>query len=395
MRFSTNIKYYFIADIISLLGSNLALIALDWFILEKTGFNENVGIFMSLGMVAGLIAAPFGGIITDQLCRKTTIINLNYFRAFSILCILLVLVYREFNIYCVYFLAIINGIGFNIYLPASRALLQEIIQHKEFTKWNSLIEIGIHITMVAAGAITGILYKTCGIYFILFLDALSFVVSNFFMSQIRYEHTIKTSTDNVLSKLYDVSIYIKNNKSLSVFILVMLTPHVATITLSIVLPGYVLNHLNSNSGTYGLLNMFLSIGAIIGAIIMSRLHRKHVKNHHIRFMFIASLLSLLITIFTWSIPMAYVTILIFGLSNSSIKIIAHSTIMRLTDKAFMGRIVSIKNSISTVLQMISAYTIGLVMDKYGDISGYFSLLVIMTVSFLAYLYFNKYFKRLL
>ena len=396
MHISRNIKNYFIADIISLLGCNLSLISINWFILEETGLNENVGIFTFLGVIGGLLTAPFGGIITDYFSRKKILIYSNFIRATAISIIVVLLLSEKFQIYYVYLLAIINGIGFNIYLPSSRALVQEIVNKKDLIKWNSVIEMTIHLSMIAAGAITGIIYKTCGIYFILIMNSITFLMSNLFLYKISHKHTARTQTQKTLfAKFYQGANYLLSNRSFLIFILIMLLPHVATIMLNIVLPGYVLHHLNSNSVTYGIINMCVSIGSITGAFFMHYMNRDILHRHHIGILLFVSIVALIILMVTPLIMIAYIAILFFGLCNSALKIILHSTIMKITHQDYMGRVISIKNLISTLFQMTSAYSIGIIMDKYGDIWGYLSLLIVMLTSLCSYLYFFKNFKKIL
>ena len=141
--------------------------------------------------------------------------------------------------------------------------------------------------------------------------------------------------------------------------------------------------------------MCVSIGAITGAFFMHYMNRDILHRHHIGILLFVSIVALIILMVTPLIMIAYIAILFFGLCNSALKIILHSTIMKITHKDYMGRVISIKNLISTLFQMTSAYSIGIIMDKYGDIWGYLSLLIVMLTSLCSYLYFFKNFKKIL
>ena len=162
MREKKNIGNYFAADIITQLGSNIAFISLHWYILEKTDSNEKVGIAVLLSVIAGLVTCPFAGILADICSRKSILIYSNYIRAFFISIATFVLYSNDFHIYYLYSLFIIAGIGFNIYIPASKAFLQEIISENEIVKYSGFLEINVQVSLLVAGALSGIIYKIFG-----------------------------------------------------------------------------------------------------------------------------------------------------------------------------------------------------------------------------------------
>ena len=65
MKSNPKIANYFVADIISQIGSNIPFLSLNWYILETTKSNAKIGIAVFLGVVAGLLTCPLGGVISD------------------------------------------------------------------------------------------------------------------------------------------------------------------------------------------------------------------------------------------------------------------------------------------------------------------------------------------
>ena len=391
-----HIGNYFAADIISQLGSNIAFIALHWYIIEQTDSNEKVGIASMIGVIAGLLTCLMAGILADIFSRKSIIIYSNYIRAVSVAFALFLLYTNSFHPYFVYLLFIIAGVGFNIYIPASKAFLQEIITDDEAVKYSGYLELNVQISILVAGALSGILYKMFGIYLILGLDIATFIIASFVLYPIQCpKQKNKKKYDSIWNELKGGIDYFSKEKIIFYFMMIMLLPHIATIAQNIVLPGYVMHYLQSDSITYGMMSMMYGIGAtIISAIFIFR--SSHSFNRHLLYgSFILSIAAIFVLIMTKSVTFSLIGIFFFGFANSSIKIALISTMMKVVDGRFMGRIVSIKNFAITLLQMISAYNIGYFMDRNGDITGFIFLEGIMILSFILYLAFSDRFDKLL
>jgi MFS family permease len=395
MTSGKDIRYYFTADIISQLGSNISLLSLNWFLLEKTGSNEQVAILVLLSVLGSLCTCPFAGIIADRFNRKSILIYSNFIRGFSILTVAILLYSQNFSIYYLYILSVINGVGFNIYLPASKAFVQEITSREVLVRSNGFIEINVQISMLIAGALSGVIYEAFGMYTILVVDSITFLIANLFLLNIKYNRAPVTHIyENFLTEFKNGIIYLAKTPALSLFVFILLMPHVATISQSVVTPGYVFYHLTSDSVVYGIINMSYGIGATITCLVFIFASSIYFNNFIVSMSFIISILSLSTLICTNTVIIAYIATLFFGLANASIKIILLSTIMRTVNREYMGRVISVKNIVITLFQMCCSYPIGYAMDVYGNVTGYMFLESIMIISFISYLYFLPKIKGL-
>lgn len=396
MQGRTHIGNYFAADIISQLGSNIAFITLHWYLMEHTSSNEQVAIASMIGVIAGLLTCPFAGILADIFSRKSILIYSNYIRALAVGIALWMLYKNEFHPYYVYFLFIIAGVGFNIYIPASKSFLQEIITEDEAVKYSGFLELNVQISLLVAGALSGIIYKVFGLYVILALDIFSFIFAAFLLYPIRCpKQKNKKKYETLINELKGGIAYFSNQKIIFYFMLVMLLPQIATIAQNIVLPGYVMHHLQLDSITYGMMSMMYGIGATIISSIFIFWKKSGFSRILLYKSFVISIAALLVLIMTKSVSIALIAIFFFGFANSSIKIALISTMMKVVDGSFMGRVISVKNFVITLLQMITAYNVGYLMDKNGDIMGFIFLEAIMIVSFILYVSFAKKFDSLL
>ncbi|MGV2432269.1 MAG UNVERIFIED_CONTAM: MFS transporter [Rickettsiaceae bacterium] len=395
MREEKNIRNYFAADIISQIGGNIAFLSIHWFILEKTNSNEKIGLAALMGVIASLITSPFAGIIADVFTRKTVLIISNLIRAFAIGIVTFLLYTKDFSIYYIYLFFIISGIGFNVYLPAAKAFLQEIIPSDKIVKWSGVLEINVQISMLLAGALSGIIYKIFGIYIILALNIATFCISSLLLYFVDSSNNIKTRGHVGIIREISLGLkYFSTKPIIFSFMLIMIMPHIASICQNIVLPGYVMHHLNSNSVSYGMMSMIYGAGAAVISVIFIFFHNIAFSKALIYRSFIISISSISVLVISTNINISFVAIFFFGFANSAIKIILISTMMRVVDRQFMGRIVSVKNFIITLMQMLCSYNIGLMMDLYGDYFGYILIDAIMILSLVLYSLYSKKFESL-
>lgn len=393
---NNNLRNYLAADFISQLGSNLAFLSLHWHILSISNSNAKVGNAVLIGVIAGLVTCIFAGIITDIFCRKKIILYSNILRAISILLTTLFLYYDSDNIFYLYLFFIIGGVGFNIYIPASKAYLQEIVSKKQYSNSSGFLEFNVQSSLLISSILSGFLYNKFGIYFILGINILSFILSNLLILPIKYVREFKPKDyEGFVDKISLGIRYFTKRPYLLIFIVILILPQIASIGQNIVLPGYVLHHLGEDSLTYGFMSMIYGIGASIISMIFIIRGDNFFKKSLLEISFLISIISLVIMTLSKSVLFSYMAIFMFGFGNAAIKIYLIAYMMKVIEKEYMGRSIAIKNIVITILQIFTSHNIGLIMDLYGDISGYIFLEVIMLFSFGLYIFWGRKWQSIL
>jgi len=181
-----NFSFFFLADIISGFGVGMATIGANWFLMEETGSLSAVGLMLSLNVIAGFLVSPFTGTITDTFNRKTVIQATFLLRALSIGILTVLFMNGGFELSYIYAFAIINGVGWSIYMSASRSLLQELVEEEELSKGNSFLEISLQVGMFMAGGASGFIYKFAGFETILMINTSMFLLSSLLITFVKY-----------------------------------------------------------------------------------------------------------------------------------------------------------------------------------------------------------------
>lgn len=385
-----NFRHYFAADIISGFGVGMSTIGANWYLLDQTNSNTSIGFMLSLNVIAGFLVSAFAGTVIDKWNRKNIILWANGLRVLALLLITGAFAWTGFRIEYLYAFTIINGMGWALYMSASRSLVQEIVPEQELIGGNSLIEISLQVGMFMAGALSGILYKYVGFEVILLLNALAFAVSSFFLSRIRYvpipvEHTGESFYGTFKNGIR----YLAERPYIFLLGIVSIIPLVSTMVFNVVLPGYVSTTVQGDSIVFGLSDMFYGIGGLLSGLIAAPLAAKLSHNGTIAIFFILAVLNLLAVAFNSTVILLYLGSVLIGLTNSSLRILITTTIMKSVSKSYMGRATSVWMAISLLLQTFSATGLGALIDRYSPGVGFICMSGLMFAGFILFYVLNS------
>lgn len=387
----SNFQKFLSADLISQFGAGMTLSAISWYILDKSGSNALVAAASNVNIISGLIISIFAGAIIDNFSKKSTIVFSLILRAVFILIPLLLIAAYGFNKYFLYILALNNGLGWNIYFPASKGLIQSITSKEDLLKMNSGAEITMQIGLFSSGAVAGFIYKYFGFNLILVISTITFLLGAFIVNSIKVQEGMdNTSSKSSFTEIFrEGFLYLKSNKFIFILGIVMYIPFVAGSSFTIILPGFVRQVLKGDSTVYGLVDMFYGVGACIGGIAIIGLAKKRSSKLLITVGFALSSSAAVIMYLNKSIVIACAITIIFGLCSASIRTVIYSIIMKAVPNAYLGRIMSVWNAISLTLQVIVTYSVGRLTDRISVAYGFLFYGAVMFLGLVIYNLLNK------
>ncbi|UTR16518.1 MFS transporter [Salipaludibacillus sp. LMS25] len=385
-----NFLFFFLADIISGFGVGMSTIGANWYLLDETGSTSAVGIMLALNVIAGFLVSPLTGILTDKFNRKGVIQLTFILRAVAIGILTAAFILDGFTLIYIYLFAIINGIGWSIYMSASRSLIQELLPEKDLSKGNSLIEISLQVGMFMAGAASGFIYKFAGFETILLINCLMFVTSSIFMIFVKYQSILLVDKDEGFLQSFKKGIHYLHSHQLTFLVgFVAIVPLVCTMIFNVVLPEYVSSTLNADSIVFGFSDMAYGIGGLISGFIAAPFAKKITKNKAITVIFSLAVLTLVGLSFNSLVIIIYLGSFLIGFSNSSIRIIMNTMLMEIVPKPLMGRAMSVWMGISLFLQAVFAGGMGLLIDVFSPGVGFICMAGLMLFGLVLHYFVSK------
>lgn len=383
-------RNYFVADIISGFGVGMSTIGANWYLMDRTGSMTSVGLMLSLNVIAGFLISALAGTFVDKWNRKTILVWANVVRAAALLLIAGAFLGTGFHVEYLYAFAAVNGMGWSLYMSASRSLVQELLPEKELIHGNSLIEISLQVGMFMAGGLSGFLYKYIGFEAILLLNAAAFLVSSLFLSRISYSAMPVEQAETSFFESFKAGIqYLAERPSLFVLGIVSIIPLVTTMVFNVVLPGYVSTSVRGDSVVFGLSDMCYGIGGLLSGFLASPLARRLSQHGTILIIFLVSVLNLVAIAFNSTVILLYIGCVLIGLTNSSLRILITTTLMESVSKSYMGRATSVWMGISLLLQTVSATGLGVVIDRYSPGLGFILMAGLMFAGLIVYYVLNS------
>lgn len=184
VRHNRNFRYLWFGEIVSLLGDWFNLIASATLIGTLTGSGVALGGLFVVRMLAPFLVSAFGGVIVDRYNRKTILIVTDLLRGVVVLGFFLVR--RAEDVPFLYLLTAIQlGIS-GLFFPARNAIFPDVVSRQELGTANALSS-STWSTMLAIGtALGGFVAGGFGVYTAFLIDALSFFVSAWMISRLRY-----------------------------------------------------------------------------------------------------------------------------------------------------------------------------------------------------------------
>jgi MFS family permease len=383
-------RYFFFAMFISLFGSGMNFAGVSWHILALTHSTVKVSYQVIVATAPGLLIPFIGGVLIDRYDRRILGIALDFCRGIAVLFSAYVAWRGHLELWHLYLITLIIGVGSAMYWADVNALVQEVIPASQFTGANAAVVIGVQTGMLFAGALVGFIYDRAGIAGILLVDGLTYFVSAWCLYKLRsgyvsprdhltkYPREFSETTEATAEALESAEMPDVAEAGLSLAVYSDLKEGVAYlrqqptvralgITHSILMAGVVSANvlvvalaadiLHRGARGLGYLEAGWGFGAIIGGLLASQLPNR------LRMTLYAFALAGLAL---GHLAMPFITILVFailfqslfGFFRSLSGVVAQASLMHIVPRHFMGRTQSAMAISTTILQLLMSFALG-------------------------------------
>ena len=383
-----NFRFFITSDIISQFGAGLILVALNWYIIDIYHSNSLVAIVANINVVAGMLISLVAVGALKHINAKWLAISSYCFR---IIFIVLALVLFKLNLdkkLAIYLLALSGGIGWNLYFPASKDILNSFTTEDNTLQINSFAEISMQVGLLAATLFSGILYRYVGFENILVIGIILFVSSLLIFSAVKYSKQNKIKVDEKV-KLFP---YFRKEKWLLLLGIVLYIPFIGTNVITTALPGYIKEHLSGNSINYGITDTMYGVGACLASFVLPFIVKYFNKEGLITAMFVFSIILGTVLSLNQKLSLAIGYIFLLGMVEPVIRTIMYTRTMEIVPSALLGVIVAFWNFINLILQFFANYGVGKVMDEVGPQWGFMIYAGLMIVGTLIFMGIKKPYK---
>ena len=107
-----SLRFVFVANVISMLGSGMNSAALAWYILEATHSEMALGTFALLQTVPAILMLPFTGVIIDREDRRHLVMWLDAARSVIVLTVAILALQNRVQVWQLYLMNTLVAAGF-------------------------------------------------------------------------------------------------------------------------------------------------------------------------------------------------------------------------------------------------------------------------------------------
>jgi predicted MFS family arabinose efflux permease len=370
LKQNSSFRNLWYGQVISELGNWVNSIALYALILQLTGSGMAMAAAMMAKLLPMVIISPFAGVLIDRMDRRTVLIISDILRCFTVLCFLIV-ESRE-DLWLVYTLTLFEVTLTGFFEPARSAILPSIVAKNHLVTANALSGATWSVMLTLGAALGGFVVSLFGIRTAFILDALTYLLSAWFIIKISYPNTKpkesikkKIKPSGIKGFREGVSYLISRPIVLALALLKSgMAIKGGIMTLIPLFANRLLSDPASVSMAVGILFSSRGIGSAIGPILIRKWFGESPKilQRSILAAFFLGSLTLLAFSFSKDLWIASLCIGLSGMFGSIVWVFSTALIHLEADKQFLGRIFGIEMALLTLIMGISNGVVGVAID---------------------------------
>ena len=379
VRQNRNFRRLWAAQIVSEIGDWFYSLAIYSLLLQLTGQARSVGMALVLQVIPQTLFGPLSGIVNDRIRRKRVMITSDLARAVIVFSMLLVR--SRSTVWLVYPLLFLESVMWAFFEPARTAVIPNITTEEDLILANTLSSTTWSLNLVAGAALGGIALALLGRNASFVLNALSFLVSAFFLSRMHFEEPHAASSSKLrVRELLDYSPLVAGlryvRRDARVFATVLVKTGLAQMGVSWVLftvmgqRVFPLHWRGLEPQRGAVLGMsFLmgarGVGALFGPLGAARWagHQESRLRLGILLGFLAVALGYGVLGIAGSLWAACFWVVLGHCGGSTVWVFSTTLLQLNTDDKFRGRVFSAELGLSMLTLAVGAYLAGLLVDR--------------------------------
>lgn len=361
---------YRLGQSLSLIGDAVGMLALGWWILEKTGSAAIMGTMLAIPMAIGVMLTPLFGPLGDRYSRKIIIAISDMIRAVVFVALGLCVWLDHFDKTLLVGLFTINTAAGALFSSSSRSIVTQLVERAMLKTAINKTE-GINaVAGIVGGLVGGALVSVFGVMVAFGVNAATFVVATLCSLAIRANTKAGQSTQalgfktwlNAVREGFRVVFQVRILFGLSLIVMFI---NFTVAPLEILIP-YLVKQVEQLPAWYvGLLESGLALGSILGVLLFSVLAAKISLDRIMLMAFV--LLGLCISSMALNIHIyqVLVCLVLIGVATVWANVVLSSQVMASVPDILRSRIGATLGFMGKGIEPVSMSAVGFGVDHLG------------------------------
>jgi MFS family permease len=267
-------RLYWSGMLVSNVGTWMQRVAQDWLVLVVLGAGPaSLGIATGLHFLPFLLVAPVGGLLADRFPKHHLLKATNAFLGLVGLTLGVLVLSGAVQVWHVYVLAFLLGVGAALDNPARQAFVSELVKPDDLPNAVALNSASFNAARLVGPAVAGLLIAAIGTGWVFIVNGLSFAAPIVALTLLRRRITAPPRTDadgGPLTRLAEGVRYVRGRPDVLMLMGIMF--FVGTFGMNFQMTSVLMATEVFGKGPteYGVLGSIMAIGTLTGALVAAR-----------------------------------------------------------------------------------------------------------------------------
>ena len=340
-------------------------VAESWYIYDQTDSSGLLGLTAFLNGMPILLFSVLGGVLADRMDRRHLLIGSQVLQMTAALALALLFFTERIAIWHIMAAAFAAGLGQAFGGPAYQAIIPSLVPRRHLPNAIALISIQFNLAGVIGRPIGGAAFKYLGPTACFFVNGLSFLAVIFSLLIVRVRFVPKPAHANMLSSLVEGLRSVSSNPPMRSLMLLSVITAFCGVPLLTLLPVFARDTFRLDARGFSVLMAIVSLGAVLGALIVARLGNAPGKGRHSLLMQILLGAAVALFALTENLYVGAALLLISGGALLAVFAMINSLVQLNVDEDLRGRVMSVYNTAFRGAMPVGNLASGFVADKLG------------------------------
>lgn len=265
-----NFRRYVRGHAVSMVGTWMQTIAQAWLVFELTGSATALGLVIALQTLPTLVLGPYAGVVADRLDKRRLMIGLQSLMGVLALLLGVLTISGAVQLWQVYVLALLLGVGNCFEIPARQAFVRELVGPDDLRNAVSLNSVLVNVARAVGPAVAGLVIVAGGLGVCFLLNAASFVAAVVSLARLDVGALDRAvPTPRAPGQLREGLAYVRRTPELAVPLLMMALVGCLAFEFPVVLPVVAQETFGGDAATFGFLTAAMGAGAVVGGLAVA------------------------------------------------------------------------------------------------------------------------------
>jgi MFS family permease len=196
-------RLLFAGELVSLLGTAVAPIALAFAVLDLTGSATDLGYVLAAGWAPQIVFTLIGGVLGDRLPRNLVMVGANLLSAVAQGVAAGLLLAGVAQVWQLALLQAVRGTAMALFFPAAQAVVPEIVETELLQPANAMLRLAQNSSTVVGAGVGGIAVAAAGPGWAIAFDAATYLASALILLWVRIPRVVREVGQTIVRDLIE------------------------------------------------------------------------------------------------------------------------------------------------------------------------------------------------